>query len=93
VYIENLINYNKTGGTRMAALHKIDVDALRQYIKERGLKQGYIAREAGMTDGRLSMLLRGNLKMYADDYFTLCGVLGVSPNTFQRQIAQVHKEA
>lgn len=55
---------------------------LKEYITEMGLKQGVIAKKAGMTDGQLSGVLTGRYKLKADDFFKICDAIGVEPERF-----------
>ena len=53
---------------------------IRKYIEDRGLKFGYIAKEAGYSKQTLSAMLNGKRKIYIDDVIKLCKVLGAQPN-------------
>lgn len=53
---------------------------IRQYIKERGLKFGYVAKEAGYCKQTLSAMLNGKRRIYAEDIVKLCKVLGARPD-------------
>ncbi len=53
---------------------------IRKYIEDRGLKFGYVAKEAGYSKQTLSAMLNGKRKIYIDDVIKLCKVLGAQPN-------------
>lgn len=68
--------------------HRIDTDAMRKYIRDNGVKQGYIARRAGLTDAKISLLLSGKQKMNVDEYYDLCSAMGVKPGMFLTEQTQ-----
>ena len=55
---------------------------LKAYIDERGIKQSFIARKAGLTDQELSAYLTGRLRLPADKFFMICNALRISPEEF-----------
>ena len=56
---------------------------LNRYVKEKGIKQIYIAQETGLTKDVVSKILRGKRKMSADEFLSICFALNVEPRTFQ----------
>ena len=52
-------------------------------VNERGIKQTYIAEKTGWSNDKVSKLLRGALKMTAEDFLTLCSVLDLNPSDFR----------
>ena len=52
------------------------------HIRNTGIKQKIIAEKAGYSEKQLSAMLRGNRKLWADDYERLCIALGKEPNDF-----------
>ena len=57
-------------------------EAVRKYIEQQGLKQGFVAERAGITKPAMSMIMTGRRKMYAEDLKAICRALGVSPEEF-----------
>ena len=52
-------------------------------VTERGIKQTYIAEKTGWSNDKVSKLLRGALKLTAEDFLTLCNVLDLDPADFR----------
>lgn len=52
-------------------------------VTERGIKQTYIAEKTGWSNDKVSKLLRGALKLTAEDFLTLCSVLDLNPSDFR----------
>lgn len=55
---------------------------IAKIVNERGIKQTYIAEKTGWSNDKVSKLLRGALKMTAEDFLTLCSVLDLNPSDF-----------
>lgn len=53
---------------------------IRKYIENRGLRFGYVAKEAGYSKQTLSAMLNGKRKIYIDDIIRLCKVLNARPD-------------
>ena len=51
---------------------------IRSLIKKRGLKQTFVAEQAGMTDQQLTDILRGRKLLRVEHLTPLAQVLGVS---------------
>lgn len=49
-------------------------------VEKSGLKQKVIAERIGVSEQTFSAMLSGRRKIYADEFFNLCIVLGVMPN-------------
>lgn len=58
-------------------------EMFNKIVTERGIKQTYIAEKTGWSNDKVSKLLRGALKMTAEDFLTLCSVLDLNPNEFR----------
>ena len=52
-------------------------------VSERGIKQTYIAEKTGWSNDKVSKLLRGAIKLTAEDFLTLCSVLDLNPSDFR----------
>lgn len=53
---------------------------LSRIIRERGLKQNYVAERAGLTEAQLSGIIKGRRVVKVSDLIQLSDVLGVSVN-------------
>ena len=60
---------------------------IKQHIKRNGLKQRWVAEQAGMTDTELSEYLRGKRRITIDAYIRICDALGVPLETFRERSA------
>lgn len=58
-------------------------EMFNKIVVERGIKQTYIAEKTGWSNDKVSKLLRGALKMTAEDFLTLCAVLDLNPSDFR----------
>jgi DNA-binding Xre family transcriptional regulator len=58
-------------------------EMFNKIVTERGIKQTYIAEKTGWSNNKVSKLLRGALKMTAEDFLTLCSVLDLDPSDFR----------
>lgn len=58
-------------------------EMFNKIVTERGIKQTYIAEKTGWSNDKVSKLLRGALKMTAEDFLTLCSVLDINPSDFR----------
>ena len=56
--------------------------AIKDFIKNVGIKQKVISQKSGIPEVQLSLILQGKRKCEAGEYASLCKVLGVSPNKF-----------
>lgn len=63
----------------MAARNKQStIDNLRRLIKEKGLKQTFVAEQAGMTDQQLTDILNNRKLLRIEHLAPLAQVLGVN---------------
>lgn len=58
-----------------------------EIVKEKGLKQTYLAERVGMTPDAVSKILRGERKLTAEEFLVFCDVLDVNPNVFRTTAA------
>ncbi len=54
-----------------------------EIVEQKGIKQAYLAEKTGMTADMISKILRGERRIMADEFLTLCEVLDVSPELFR----------
>ena len=55
---------------------------IAQYIVDNGIKQSFISDKSGINKVRLSTILTGKSRMYADEFVKICVVLNKTPNDF-----------
>jgi plasmid maintenance system antidote protein VapI len=55
---------------------------LKDYLKEHGLKQGFVARKMGMSDQNFSAHINGRLKFTADFAIAVARALDISADIF-----------
>ena len=55
---------------------------IRSYIIESGMKLGAIAEKANIPMQTFSAMMTGKRKITAEEYFSICRILGVPLDTF-----------
>lgn len=55
---------------------------IREYIIKSGLKFGAVAEKAHIKPTTFCSMMRGDRKITAEEYFSICAVLGVPLDTF-----------
>lgn len=55
---------------------------IKEYLDENGIKYSYLSEKTGMPMNILSPTLNGKRKMSAEEYFMICGILGLPAGTF-----------
>lgn len=63
-------------------MFQIDIQAIKQYLREKGFKQKVIAERAGITEAKLSLILQEKRKLEAGEYAGLCNALNLPLDTF-----------
>ncbi len=56
--------------------------AIREYMKENGIKQSFICDKTGMTRHSISSALKGERKLSIEEYARICKALNVPYNYF-----------
>lgn len=59
------------------------VSVIADRIKERGMTQVYVSRQANMDPDLLGRSLHGSRKLKADEFVSLCQVLGLTLEDFK----------
>lgn len=54
-------------------------EILKEYIKEKGIKQSFIAEKIEMSPQVLGQLLNGQRKIEVSEYFKICNVIEMDP--------------
>lgn len=57
-------------------------ESVRSYIKERGIKQNFIAEKCGWSKQKTSSIVRGKKKMTAEELANICDAVGVPYDYF-----------
>ena len=60
----------------------VDIDGLKTFIREKGLKQNVIANRAGFSESQLSQILQEKRKLEAGEYASLCKALDTPMERF-----------
>lgn len=63
----------------------VDVQEIKRYIDESGMKQKYIAGRAGLAESQLCMILQEKRRLGASEYVRICQALDVPFDRFVRQ--------
>lgn len=58
------------------------IENIKHYIEDNNMNQTAIARKAGITKQAMSSVMNGKRKLQADEYLSICKVLGVSADFF-----------
>jgi len=68
-------------------------EALQAKIKELGLKQRHIASKLIISEVYLSMQLHGTAQINPDEFYQLCGLLGLNPKELMKQYQEDFSES
>lgn len=60
-------------------------ERLKSILDDRGVKQAYISQKTGFSADVISRILKGNRKILADEFLTICNALSIDPNSFREQ--------
>ena len=63
---------------------------IKEYMRNNGIKQSYVADKIGMSPQTLGQVLNGNRKIEAKEFFDLCEAIGVDAAEFA-QTAGIYK--
>ena len=55
-------------------------EALQQVMRAHGIKQGYVAKQAGLTERKLSDVFCGRRKLDANELFAICKAMRITPD-------------
>lgn len=75
------ININKTCSYKTERKVKTEMlaEILKEYIKEKGIKQSFIAEKIEMSPQILGQLLNGQRKIEVSEYFRICNAIEMDP--------------
>lgn len=60
----------------------LDIDEIKKFVNESGLKQKAVAEKAGLDETKFCLVLQGKRKLEASEYANLCRAMGVSLDKF-----------
>lgn len=60
----------------------LDIDGMKNYIDDSGLKQKTVARKAGLDEVKFCLVLQGKRKLEASEYANICKAMGVPMSRF-----------
>lgn len=58
-------------------------EQIKIYIKEHGIKKGYLAKQMGISKKKLKKVLKGERDVKVVEYYAMCEALGISLDYFQ----------
>lgn len=64
-------------------IHMTPNDLIRQYLKDHGIKQSFLADKCGWTRQRACKIINGKQKMTVDDFDAVCDALNVDETELQ----------
>ncbi|MCL2689199.1 MAG: helix-turn-helix domain-containing protein [Chitinispirillia bacterium] len=62
---------------------------IKEYIKERGIKQTFLQKILGISPSSCSAMLNGKRGISVDEYFMICNVLNVPLDYFKPEQLQI----
>lgn len=66
---------------------RVNVDEMRKYMDQIGVKQGWVANNAGMTLNAMNLVMNKKRTLKADEYLAICEVLNVPLDSFVDQVS------
>ena len=60
-------------------------EKIKNFIKENGIKQTFLASRLGVSTSTLNAMLNGNRNITAEEYFKICEILNVSVEAFREK--------
>lgn len=61
---------------------ELDIDGMKKYIDDSGLKQKTVAGKAGLDEVKFCLVLQGKRKLEASEYANICKAIGVPMSKF-----------
>ncbi|MDR2728851.1 MAG: helix-turn-helix transcriptional regulator [Chitinispirillales bacterium] len=61
---------------------------IKEYMKERGIRQAFLQRVLGISSSSCSAMLNGKRGISVDEYFMICNVLNVPLDYFKPDSGQ-----
>ena len=66
--------------------------AIKQYLKDHGIKQTFIQKKLGISISSTNALLNNNRGISAEEYLKICEILNLPPDYFQKNTAATVNE-
>ena len=66
----------------------LDVQDMKKYIEDSGIKQKNLAEKAGLNETKLCLALQGKRKLEASEYANICRTMGVPMQTFLKSVSE-----
>lgn len=81
------MNYNEASFTNheVGGGEEMTGNKIKEYLISKGVSQTFVANKTGIPISTLNAALNGNRKMLAEEYFSICQVLGVPLDTFMEE--------
>ena len=57
-------------------------EKIADYLEQNGISQSFICKKTGMSKNAVSLSLRGERNIMADEFLGICNALNVEPNQF-----------
>lgn len=57
-------------------------EQIKEYMKDNGIKQVFVAEKAGICPQILGQILNGNRKIEVKEFFKICEATGADPTNF-----------
>lgn len=54
---------------------------LKSYMDSNGIKQIFVSEQTGIAPQKLGVILRDKQKITVQEYFKICGAIGIDPMT------------
>lgn len=62
-------------------------EAIAESIREKGIKQRFVAEKAGISAQQLSDVCKGRRRMEAVECFNVCDAVGIDVNELRKKIS------
>ena len=56
--------------------------AIKEYLEAKGIRQTFVAKKAGLTDGQMSDICNGKVRLDVCVYYRICKALELPLETF-----------
>ena len=56
--------------------------AIKEYLEAKGIRQTFVAKKAGLTDGQMSDICNGKVRLDVIVYYRICKALELPLETF-----------
>lgn len=60
-------------------------ESIKQYIEDNGIRQNFVGEKSGISPALLSRILRGERKLRASEFLSICTALNLDPRNFMEK--------